>query len=106
MKKVFIPLALSVLLLAGCASYHVREGNRLYDAMAYNSAATEYQKALSKKEFPEARMKLADCYRMMNNMAKSEEAYAKAVTLPEAGPEYKLYYAMALKENGKCEEAK
>ncbi len=104
--RLFVPVVISVLLLAGCASYHVREGNRLYDAMAYNSAAAEYQKALGKKEIPEAKMKLADCYRMMNNTSKAEEAYAKASALPEAGPEYKLYYAQALMENGKYEEAK
>lgn len=107
MKHVrLVPVVISVLLLAGCASYHVREGNRLYDAMAYNSAVTEYQKALSKKEFPEARMKLADSYRLMNNSVKAEEAYAKVAALPDAPPQYKLYYAQTLMQNGKYEEAK
>src|SRR4051812_10705316 len=97
---------ISVLFLSGCASYHLREGNRLYNSMAYNSAVPEYEKALARKDYAEAKIKLADCYRMMNNTVKAEEALAKVVTLPEADPKYKLYYAQALMQDGKCEEAK
>jgi peptidoglycan-associated lipoprotein len=94
------------LLLTGCASYHIRQGNRLYRDLGYSMAITEYQKGLSKKEFPEARINLADCYRRMNDLAHAEEAYAKVVQLPQATAQHKLLYAQILMRQGKYEQAK
>ena len=48
-------LVLAVLLFSGCASYYYRQGNNMYDALAYNLAIEQYQKALSKKEILGAR---------------------------------------------------
>ncbi len=104
-KSLFRLFLLSVL-LTGCASYHIRRGHKLFDDLAYNSAITEYQKGLSKKEFPNARIKLAECYRKINDLANAEEAYAKAVQLPQAQPIHKLHYAQILMRNGKYEQAK
>ncbi len=104
--RLFVPVVFTVLILSGCATYHLRQGNHLYDQMAYSSAVTEYEKALSRKEIPEARIKIADSYRMMNNSTKAEGAYAKVVTLPQAESKYKLYYAQSLMQDGKYDEAK
>ena len=50
-KKLFSVLLIAAgLLLSGCASYHLRQGNRLYKDLAYSQAIEEYQKGLSKKE--------------------------------------------------------
>jgi peptidoglycan-associated lipoprotein len=106
MKKHFLGLFAIALLFSGCASYHIRQGNRLYDDFAYSMAIKEYQKGLSKKEFPNARIKLAECYRKMNDYAHAEEAYSKAVQLPTAQPVHKLHYAQILMRNGKYEQAK
>jgi len=95
-----------LLVLSSCASYHVRQGNRMYDSMAYNSAITEYQKALGKKDFPQARIKLAECYRLTNETVKAEEAYGKVVTMKEAEPIHKLRYAQLLMRNGKYDQAR
>ena len=69
-------------------------------------AIEEYQKTLSKKEFPKGRINMAESYRQMNDLAKAEEAYAKVVTLPEAEPIHKLRYAQLLMRNGKYDQAK
>ncbi len=106
MIKYFSCLSVIALLLTGCASYHIRQGNRLYDDFAYSMAIKEYQKGLSKKEFPNARIKLAESYRKMNDYAHAEEAYAKAVQLPAAQPIHKLHYGQILMRNGKYEMAK
>lgn len=99
-------LLIIALLLSGCAGYHIRQGNRLYDDFAYSMAIKEYQKGLSRKEFPNARIKLAESYRKMNDLPRAEEAYAKAIQLPEAQPIYKLHYALILMKNGKYDQAK
>ncbi len=95
-----------IFLLSSCASYHIRQGNRLYNDLAYSSAITEYQKGLSKKEFPQARLKLAECYRRINDLPNAEAAFAKAIQLPQAQPIHKLHYAQILMRNGKYEQAK
>ncbi len=106
MIKYIFRLSILTLLLSGCAGYHIRQGNRLYDDFAYSMAIKEYQKGLSKKEFPNARIKLAESFRKMNNLSQAEEAYAKAIQLPEAQPMHKLHYAQILMRNGKYEQAK
>ncbi|MFM9051919.1 MAG: hypothetical protein ACKOKF_06335, partial [Bacteroidota bacterium] len=45
----FSAIALTMLLLNGCASYHMRQGNRLSDLLAYKEAIKEYEKALDSK---------------------------------------------------------
>ena len=109
MKRNLIPSVLilaSIIILSGCVDSMYKTGNKHYDNMAYSKAAASYEKVLKKKNIPDARFKLADCYRRMNNSLKAEENYAQAVTLPEAKAIHKFYYAKALMQNGKCSEAK
>jgi peptidoglycan-associated lipoprotein len=94
------------LLLGGCSSYHVRQGNRLYNQLAYSEAVQEYEKALGKKMYPEAQRKLADSYRLMNQWGKSEQAYAKVMGLSEAQPVDRLRYGQLLMRSGKYEQAR
>ena len=101
-KKIFsVAIIAAAFLLSGCASYHLRQGNRLYKDLAYSMAIEEYQKGLSKKENAAARIKLAESYRKMNNLQKAEEEYAKVVLLPEAEPIHKLRYGQLLMRSGK-----
>ena len=93
-------------LLSSCASYHVRQGNRFYRDMAYSEATKEYQKALGKKSFPEAQINLAESYRMMNDLSKSEDAYSKVMQLAQVEPEHRLRYAQLLMRSGKYDQAK
>ncbi len=106
MIKSLSRLFILALLLSGCAGYHIRQGNRLYDDFAYSMAIKEFQKGLSKKEFPNARVKLAESYRKMNDLPHAEEAFAKAIQLPEAQPIHKMHYAQILMRNGKYDQAK
>lgn len=109
MNKTFSYLsALSIVsvLLSSCASYHVRQGNRLYSDLAYSQATKEYQKALGKKSFPEAQIKLAESYRLMNDLTKAEESYGKVMQLTEVEPVHRLRYGQLLMRSGKYEQAK
>jgi len=110
MKRYFTPQQIiygcCIVLLSSCASYHLRQGNRLFNDMAYNSAISEYEKALSKKPFPAGEIGVAESYRLVNNTAKAEEAYSKVMELKEVQPIHKLRYAQLLMRNGKYPAAK
>ncbi|MCX6276337.1 MAG: OmpA family protein [Bacteroidetes bacterium] len=102
----YITAAVVSIVLYSCgAGYHLRQGNRLYSMLAYNSAITEYEKALSKKPLQEAKIKLAESYRNVNNMQKAETAYADVVQITGVKPEHKLEYAKVLMRNGKYPSA-
>src|SRR4030095_2664138 len=86
--------------------YHYREGNRLYESMAYHEAITEYQRALGKKDIPDAHIKLAECYRKTNNVDGAVEEYGKAVQFSEVEPAHYLEYARLLMRKQRYAEAK
>ncbi len=78
----------------------------------YNLALTRYQKAYSKVknnkgEKERISVRIADCYRLMNNTKKAEVAYKRLATgkYAKTDPKVILYYADALKSNGNYEEA-
>src|ERR1044072_7680172 len=96
----------SVLFFSGCATYYYRQGNEMYNSLAYSMAIEQYQKALTKKYMLGAREKLAACYRLTNQYTKAEEQYAKVVAYSASLPEDKLYYSQILMREGKYEDAK
>jgi peptidoglycan-associated lipoprotein len=76
------------------------------------TALTRYQKAYSKVknnkvERDRISFRMAECYRMMNNMKKAEIAYKRLATSKYVKTDSKilLYYADALKTNGNYKEA-
>ncbi|HEX5001158.1 MAG TPA: carboxypeptidase regulatory-like domain-containing protein [Bacteroidia bacterium] len=82
------------------------KADRLYAEYAYSKAIPEYEKVLEKHpDNVNVMRKLADCYRLVNDNKKAEEAYARLVQRPDALPIEKLYYAQALMYNGKYSEA-
>lgn len=105
-RKYFSFLVILMIMASGCATYHVRQGNRLFNSLAYTDAIVEYQKALVKKDIPEADIKLAECYRLTNNSQQAEDAYAKVVQLKECEPVHKLRYAQLLMRDQKYDRAK
>ncbi|MCX6291104.1 MAG: OmpA family protein [Bacteroidetes bacterium] len=105
-KRFFLLQATALFLLSGCATYHLRQGNRLFNSLAYTDAIVEYQKALGKKDLPQAQIQLAESYRLTNNTVKAEDAYSKVVQLKECEPVHKLRYAQLLMRNGKYDMAK
>ncbi len=86
----------------------LKKANQTFDEFAFPEAAEQYKKILSKHDdgIPEAKIKLAECYRLMNMPVESEYWYEQVVELAESEPIHKYYYAMALKANGKFERAK
>ena len=94
-----------LLTLSGCTRYYVSQGNKNFEALGYYKASQFYEKAVAKKQHPEALTNLAICYRSMNEYKKAEDTYAKVIALPGAAPEHTLSYAKVLINNGKTEMA-
>lgn len=85
----------------------LKKADDLFNQFAYPEAAEAYKKILAKDEnIPQAKIKIAEAYRFMNMPIEAEYWYEQVVDLPESEPIHKYYYAMALKANGKFEEAK
>ena len=85
------------------------DANKAYKKSEYYNAVTLYQKAFSKEKSKankaEILFKIGECYKKINNTAQAEVWYGKAVKANYADPLALLYYADALKANGKYDEA-
>lgn len=110
MNAIKVFTILTVLLCWGLAANaqdpRLKKANDLFDKFNFPEAAESYKKILTKEDIPEAKIKLAEAYRLMNMPIEAEYWYEQAVDLPESEPIHRYHYAMALKANGKCEEAK
>lgn len=84
----------------------LQRANREFEQFNYSDAIQLYLEVLDKADIAEAKIKLAESYRKVDNMAEAEYWYGQIVHLPEAKPIYSLYYGKALQSNGKCDLAK
>lgn len=106
MKHLSIYLSLVIILATGCAERFYHKGVQNYDKMAYSKAIANFEKYLIKRDKADAVIKLANSYRLINDMPNAEKWYSKAVLLPESEPLNMFYYARVLMKVGKYEEAK
>jgi len=99
-RILYIILILSVFFLSsGCLSVRLRNANESYAQFAYATAAKDYEYYLSRKNDDKAVVNIADCYRQLNNPAKMEFWYKRALKLENASVEWNLYLAEALMRN-------
>ncbi len=91
---------------------YTKTADNAYSDQQYMIALQRYQKAYSKVkknkgERDRISFRIAECYRMMNNMKKAEIAYKRLVTgnYVKTDPKVILSYADALKTNGNYDEA-
>ena len=104
---VLVPATAQQNIFTHLTSYEKR-GDKMVYYFSYLSAVENYLQAL--KVDPEKvhlQLKIAECYRMLNDPKNSEKWYALAMAQPNLlQPEHRLHYAMALNSNGKFEDAK
>ncbi|MBD3748092.1 MAG: OmpA family protein [Sphingobacteriales bacterium] len=109
-KKLFIILVCSGIIVylipQRLLSDDLGKANKYYEKYDYQYAIEIYEQLLEKKPTLEVAQKLANCYRFTNNSAAAEKMYATVLTFPGFDPINYLYYANALKENGKFDQAK
>jgi hypothetical protein len=84
----------------------MKAANTLYQNYNYDRAIELYKDVLIEDNSAEAKKRLAECYRMLGNLAQSEYWYKKLIEQQPEIAENKLVYAQVLQINGKCAEAK
>lgn len=84
---------------------NVEKANQYFTEGAYPKAAEAYKKALNKEDLPWIKIRLADCYRFMNNFLEAEYWYSTVVGIPDIDPINHYYYGLMLKANGKFDQA-
>ena len=90
-----------VVSLKGYSQRELTDANRLYESYSYFLAIEKYKEALDKKITLEATMRVADCYRLIENTIKAEEWYKKTMEFKSYPTDVIYFYAQALRENGK-----
>lgn len=109
--KSFLLIALVLPGLLACGQTKptaVRKADESYQLLAFARAIKEYDRVYKKLPDYEshATIRLAECYRLINDPVNAEIWLAKAVVLKESQPIHKLYYAQALMQNAKYDEAR
>ncbi len=117
MRYTILSLLILVFLAASTASHAQNKYSKAADAayadQMFLLALQKYQKAYSKVKSNKAErdrisLRIAECYRMMNNTKKAESSYKRLVINPnyiKANPRILLLYADMLKANGNYDEA-
>lgn len=106
MNKFAMAAFFFVLILSGCGNQPLRKGIAAYNEMAYANAITNLERALEKDpSSAEAKIALANAYRLTNDYKNAERMYREVVQLPDSKPEHKLEYARILMSANKHDEA-
>lgn len=85
----------------------MRTADRAYELKAFNTAIESYKKALARRPTDvEALSRIADSYRMLNQMQTSHGYYQQAVRERKVEPKTILEHAHVLKALSRYEEAK
>ncbi|MEL6864970.1 MAG: OmpA family protein [Bacteroidota bacterium] len=109
MKRLNILLVLACLLLSVSAfgqSKRVKKANEFYKLNKYSEAIPLYEKELSKKHNLGIKTRLANCYRLTNQMDKAESLYAEIVQDEKAKDIAFYYYGETLMSNEKYDQAR
>lgn len=103
-------IALLALVLSALSTYGQRgrleKADKLFRDYAFFEAAAMYERILEKEDITQAKINLAECYRLTQDFEKAEYWFGQAVGKPSVNPIYKLYYGQMLQSNGKCQEAR
>ncbi len=111
--KNLLQFSLVLLLLAVATPVHaqfrseMRTANKEYELKAFNLAIESYKRALARRPTDvEALSRIADSYRMLNQMQTAHGYYQQAVREKRVEPQTLLEHAHVLKSLGRYAEAK
>lgn len=86
------------------------QADKVFAIGEYHRAIDKYKKAYSKEKDSnrknEISLKIAHCYRLINETKRAEPYYSRVVRRKIDNPEAYLYYARVLKMNGKLDDAR
>ncbi len=93
------------LLLLGCTNYY-RKGNTNFSNLQYHAAIENYKKAIAKNDSPEAKIKLAESYRLVNDYQNADLVFSEVVKFPQINNSMYFDYGKVLMNKGDYETAK
>ncbi|MFC5272158.1 OmpA family protein [Adhaeribacter terreus] len=108
MKKIIVScLVLSVAFTSSCSSSgSMSKADKKFAKAEYENAIELYQADIKNgKDLANANFKIAEAYRMSNRLPMAESYYKAALDAGSKREEAMFYYGMALKANGKYDEA-
>lgn len=109
MRKIIFLLSFLILAFAFDGFAQIKKANRMYDLFKYSRAIPYYQKAAkSNKEDvrKEATIKLADCYRFINDPQEARSWYMRAVEFNNIDPVNYFYLGQAARTMQEYEQAR
>lgn len=105
-----ILMLLSMMVFLPFSHAQLNNANKLYFLCRYAEAIPLYTKAAENEKDPklmaQAITRLADCYRLTNNIELANDWYATVVQLENVDPVNYLYYGQALQSKGSYRKAK
>ncbi len=108
-RKVMIVFLAGLFLTAGPLTAGNRRANRLFELYRYSSAIPLYLKAAesgNEATRREAVGRLADCYRLTNDIREARNWYARAVAFDNPEPEHYLHLGQALRSLSQYAQAR
>ena len=107
MKTAILITLATAIVFGSCTNSLYKKGVNNYEKMAYHKSIDNFENYLLKKDEPaDAKIKLANSYRLINDIPNAEKWFAKIVLLPESDPINMFYYGRLLMGMDKYDEAK
>jgi outer membrane protein OmpA-like peptidoglycan-associated protein/tetratricopeptide (TPR) repeat protein len=107
-NKLILLIIISCLLSTFQLTAQIKQANSLFQQFRYSKAIPLYKKAAENKNEKireEATVRLADCYRLINNVNEARSWYARAVTYKNVDSINYFYLGMALRALANYDEA-
>ena len=107
MKKTTIHITYILLLVSLACNAQMKKAEKQFSKFNYAKAIPAYEKVAKGKseDKQKAMIKLADCYRILNNYPQAENYYAQSISLGKVPAEVNYNYGNVLKSNNKYGEA-
>ncbi|MBK6833551.1 MAG: PD40 domain-containing protein [Bacteroidetes bacterium] len=107
MKNISFFTVAAIIFLSSCINSQYKKGVKNYEKMAYSMAISNFEKYLSKKDVPfDAKVKLANSYRLVSDDINAERWYSKIIDSPEIEAIEYFHYGKLLMSAEKYEDAK
>lgn len=107
MKHTRFILFIFLLFISNLIFSQKKKADKYYAKLQYAKAIPAYEKSIKKpsEEKQDALIKLADCYRILNDYPKAENCYKQAIDMGKAPTDIYYNYGNILKCNNKYNEA-
>lgn len=105
MKKIILLSIVGIGLVTSCSERFYKKGVKNYDKFAFTEAIENLEAYQKRHDKTDARIKLANSYRMVDDIPNAEKWYSTFVDAPESEPINMFYYAKTLMTMDKYKDA-